>query len=226
MTPKITAEQATKAASAYESILAAGGRASVRALAREAGIATEAARTWLNTARPAPVNTPAPDEVATAVTAAIVDRVWPAALTAAREEIADEAAQEVEALRAAEAEAAQEVESLRAELTKASARIEELTAELGKSAAAAEAAQVRASDAESAAEQARAQAEASVQDAAAAHAAEIKELTGRVTAAEQAAAVAKAQADTLMAVVEAIRPRAEAEAKTLHETLSTLNESR
>ena len=45
-------------------------------------------------------------------------------------------------------------------------------------------------------------------------------------AAKRRTVAAKAQADTLMAVVEAIRPRAETEAKTLHETLSTLNESR
>ncbi|WP_454165392.1 hypothetical protein [Gordonia iterans] len=169
-----TADQAAKAADAYAQIIAGGGRPTVRALAKEAGIAVEAARQWLAANRPAPTATPAPDEVLDAVRTAAASHIWPAALTAARDEISEESAAEIIALREAEADAATEIATLRAELTQAQARIAELE----------EAAETAQRDAEQRVEEAQARA---------------SEAEGRITAAEEAAAAATTSVDTVTA---------------------------
>ena len=197
MAPKAAPDQSIKATDAYTRLVAAGHHPTVRALAKEAGIATEAARQWLATHRPQPATTPMPDEVAAAIRTAAEATVWPTALSAARDEIADDQAAEVAALRESEAQAVVHVDEL-------TDRIETLVGELetvrGEFSAQVREAQQEADNARTA----------------------LAEAEGRIAAAETDAQTARAELAAqveLTAAAEYARTRAEATAETLEKVL-------
>jgi len=175
---------------AFASLTAEGVPVTVRTLRERARVGTDAARDWLSKNRPT-TNVPEPP---TEVLSALIGSVWAAAMSAARDEVAESTASEVSAAHESESTALLAVERLTAELKAAEAEsadavreTQRLADEIEQIRAEIRAAEQRATDAEA---------------ATAAATAAVQEAEARVTSAEIARADAQATARTLREIID------------------------
>lgn len=162
-------------ADAFAALSVEGKPVTVRALRERAKVSTDAASEWLRANRPAR-DVPA---VPADVLARVLDPLWSAAVTAARDEQAEADAADRAALVAAEADALAEVDAERTRAAAAEAEAASLRRELTELAA-------RIAAAESARDEETGRAAAAIKDAetarAAAHAAELVAAEAQATA--------------------------------------------
>ncbi len=173
-------------ADAFAELAVEGRPVTVRALRERARVSTDAASAWLRANRPARDVSPVPAEVL----ARVLDPLWSAAVSAARDEAAEADAAERAALVDAEAAALADAAAATARAHAAEARIEALTRDL-------EAMATRLADAKAAREQAAA--------AAATAGAEADTARQAAHTAELRAADATATARTLRDIIDTIK---------------------
>ncbi|QDQ99493.1 hypothetical protein FO059_18000 (plasmid) [Tomitella fengzijianii] len=165
------AEQAAALADAFAALVGEGRPVTVRSLREKARVGTDAAREWLVRNRPA-AEVP---EVPADALVPVLGPLWSAAVTAARDELAETTAAERAALVGAEADALAEAATQRSRAEQAEAEVARLAAELdaaqtavqeaGRRAVAAEKAAATAAEAEHAARERAHTAELNAADA-------------------------------------------------------------
>ncbi|WP_182348763.1 hypothetical protein [Tomitella gaofuii] len=169
------AEQAAALADAFAALVGEGRPVTVRSLRERARVGTDAAREWLVRNRPV---SDVPDVPAEALVP-VLGPLWSAAIGAAREELAEEAAAERAAMTTAEAEALEEAAAQQSRAETAEAEVGRLAGEIEQLRLMAEEAQRRAGQAEQAREEAAA-AESAARERS--HVAELEAAEARATA--------------------------------------------